>query len=70
MKAKDNTVRITVYREVVTRRLTLTLGTASLHPFDGYSHESEAKWKAEDLLCYSRPGSRKSRSSCASSMAG
>src|SRR5216684_2445429 len=49
MKAKDNTVKIKVHREVVARRLTLSFGTAFL-PFDGNPHGVEEKWKVEDLL--------------------
>ncbi len=50
MKAKDDTIKIRVHREVVARRLTLTFETASLYPFDGHPHEIEEKWKVEDLL--------------------
>jgi hypothetical protein len=50
MKAKDDTVKIKVHRELVARRLTLTFGTVFLFPFDGRSHEIEEKWKIDDLL--------------------
>lgn len=50
MKAKDDTVKIKIHREVVARRLTLTFGTAVLYPFDGHSHEIDEKWRVEDLL--------------------
>jgi hypothetical protein len=48
MKAGDGAVKIQIYREVIARRLTLTLVTMLLVPFDG--HEIEEKLKAEDLL--------------------
>ncbi|NTU90060.1 MAG: restriction endonuclease [Actinobacteria bacterium] len=50
MKAKDDTVRLCVHRDVVARRLTLNFETAYLFPFDGHRHEIEEKWKVEDLL--------------------
>ena len=50
IKAKDDTVKIKLHREVVARRLTLTFGTVFLFPFDEHPHEIEEKWKVEDLL--------------------
>jgi hypothetical protein len=50
MKARDNTIKIEVHREVVARRLTLTFGTVFLFPFDGHAHEIEENWKVADLL--------------------
>jgi Restriction endonuclease len=50
MKAKDETVKIEVHRELVARQLTLTFRTVFLYPFDGHPHEIEEKWKVEDLL--------------------
>jgi hypothetical protein len=50
IKAKDDTVKIEVHREVVARRLTLTFGTVLLFPFDGQPHEIEEKWKVEELF--------------------
>jgi hypothetical protein len=50
IKANDDTVKIGLHCEVVARCLTLTFGTAHLHPFDGYSDEIEEKWNVEDLL--------------------
>jgi hypothetical protein len=55
MRAKDDTIKIEVYREVVARRLTLTFGTVLLYPFDGHPHEIKEKWKVEDLLFDSFP---------------
>jgi hypothetical protein len=49
MKAKDKRIRIEVHREVVAKRLTLTLDTITLHPFDGHPHEVEEKWNIPDL---------------------
>jgi len=50
MKARDNTIKIEVHRDVVARRLTLTFGTVFLFPFDGHVHEIEENWKVADLL--------------------
>lgn len=50
MKAKDDTVKIEVHREVVARRLTLTFGTLTLYPFNGHALDIEEQWKVEDLL--------------------
>lgn len=50
MKAKDDTIKIQVYREVIARRLTLTFETVFLYPFAGHPHEIEEKWKVEELL--------------------
>lgn len=58
MKARDDTVKIQIHREVVARRLTLTFGTASLFPFDEHLNEMEDKWKVEDLLFDGLPAIR------------
>ena len=50
MKAKDNTIKIGVHRELVARRLNLTFRTACLYPLHGHLHEIEENWKVEDLL--------------------
>jgi Restriction endonuclease len=50
MKARDNTIKIAVHREVVARRLTLTFGTVGLFPFDGDTHEILENWNVPDLL--------------------
>lgn len=55
MKAKDDTVKIEVHREVVARRLTLSFGTVFLFPFNDHPHEIEENWKVEDLLFDSLP---------------
>lgn len=50
MKAEHGALKIKVHREVVARRLTLTLSTMFLYSFDGHPHEIEENWKVEDLL--------------------
>ena len=50
MKARNDTIKIQVHRELVARRLVLTFGTAFLFPFDSHPHEIEEKWKVEELL--------------------
>lgn len=55
IKAKSETIKIVVYREVIARRLALTFLTAFFFPFDAHTYELEDKWKVEHLLFDSLP---------------
>jgi hypothetical protein len=49
MKAEDSTIKITVYQEVVARRLTTLVDDITIFPFDGHTFDFAEKWQHADL---------------------